>query len=176
MSLHHYQVSLSILVEVREKDLNQQIHFDLAKLLDNLTDAVITYEQFEKLDYYPALSYLAESKAVSEELFELLNSACRITRLIAANLVQTKLQAAFSQIHITTAKHLAYHIPKVKPHQPDVRAALKYHYRPHLLYIDMDLSQIHKQAVADNYDKFSRHLVYRWLSEYFERIEVLPVK
>ena len=176
MTLHHYQASLSMSVETPAAALDQFIRFDLEKLLDALADAAIAYEKSEALDYYPALDYLVSGRAVSEELFERLNSACRMSRLIAVDLIQTKLKAAFSRTRVVAVNHPAYHIPRISPRKRDVRAALKRHYRPHLLHVNLQLSQIHKHSVAADYDRFSRHLVHRWLSECFERIEILSIE
>ena len=175
MPLHHCQITISMEVELPDHVVAAQLSFNLKHLAMRVAAAVVEREAVKTWGYYPAFDYLIDDGGITPELAETFNSACRAVAHSTTALIQQRLRAAFSRVHVIGLHHLAYNIPKVSPAAPDKKERLAVHYRPNTMHVELELSQIHKQPVSEAYENFARRLVYRWLADYFDRLEIISL-
>lgn len=175
--LHRYVLIASLSFEVPETLYTGLLSFAPQKLSDLLAKEVIAFEKQKQLGYFPALQYLFEKKAVSQELVDAYEIMCRCVEQISNDVFQRQLKNAFSQVQILNLHHCSYNLPPVLPRssQQHLRAALSKHYQPNQLIAEVELMQFHKRSEIDNYESFASHLIYRWLKEYLKQLTVTIV-
>ncbi len=66
----------------------------------------------------------------------------------------------------------AYNLPNVRYNEHNARDCLARHYTPNTIKLDLVLNIIQKREPKEGLDRFAKQLVYRWLREDFESIEI----
>lgn len=173
MALHYYRAGALLAVELKREALKSLLSINLDEMTDAIVDVAIEYESREKLDYFPAITHIAVAQGITEPWNVAFTHATRGIQMMVSQIVRDRLKAAFSEVRVVSVDNNAYHIPPVKPRKRHTRSALWNHYQLNLLRVEIEVAQIHKEEVNVDYDQFARHLIYRWLADSFDKLEVV---
>ena len=66
----------------------------------------------------------------------------------------------------------AYNLPNIRQNEHNALDCLARHYTPNTIKLDLVLNIIQNREPKEGLDRFAKQLVYRWLREDFESIEI----
>jgi len=166
-------VAISLLITVKLEDLDSHSAASSEVVGKELAGQIAGYEREKKLGYYPALEFFQESAIIIEQdlLDAVDNLAWLATRLVREE-VRKQLRPIFSSLRFDTMQNLVYTMPRVRPGKPGSIEKLTEHFTPNKVRLEMTAKIVNRDGVEKDLKRYTSHLVFRWLKEHFESIEV----
>ncbi|MCK5360476.1 MAG: hypothetical protein KAJ95_07605 [Gammaproteobacteria bacterium] len=166
-------VSVSLIVAVKLEDLDSHSAAASELVGKELARQISIYERDEKLGYYPALEFFqASATSVDKDLLDAVdNLAWLATRLVREE-VRKHLRPIFSSLRFDAMQNLIYTMPKARPGKLGSAVELSRHFTPNKVRVELTANIINRDEIDKDLKRYTSHLVFRWLKEHFESIEI----
>lgn len=175
-TLYHNRVALSLRVKVAEDVIEQHMPVSVEVVGQHLAREVSEFARRERLGYYPALSYFEEHGGIDPELVETARNVAWLSAQLVRDEVRTRLRPVFSNIRVEGVQSLAFTMPPVRPRHPNALISLTRHLTPDEIKLDLVVTMIQKRAGGESLERFTRHVVKRWLAKSFDAVEVTSAR
>ncbi len=165
------RVSLALTAQLPEHVFERHLPASPACVGDELAEAVHAYVMREHLGYYPALDFFQQQGGLDPALLNAADSISWFTASQVTEEVRRKLRPVFASLNSESVQTLAFTLPPVRPGQPNCLEQLARHYTPDTVKILLTVGIFQKRD-NDQLARWATHLVYRWLKDSFESMEV----
>ncbi len=166
-------VSISLLITVRLEDLDSHSAAAAAVVGEELAKQVASYEKENRLGYYPAMDYFQDSeRGVDAELLNAADNLAWLATKLVREEVRKHLRPIFSSLRFDSMQNLIYTMPRARPGKQAAQQELAAHFTANKVRVELTAQIINKDDVEKDLKRYTSHLVYRWLKEHFESIEV----
>lgn len=166
-------VAISLLITVRLEDLDSHSAAASEVVGKELARQIASYEKENKLGYYPALEFFQEnSTAVDTDLLDAVDSLAWLATKLVREEVRKRLRPIFSSLRFDTMQNLVYTMPKARPGKEESIEKLTEHFTPNKVRLELTARIVNRDEVEKDLKRYTSHLVFRWLKEHFEAIEV----
>jgi len=173
VSLHLNKATLSLLVQLPEQIFSRHLPASPQIVGETLAEQVLAYVRERQLGYYPALDYFRDyPDAVDPDLLDAAEHIAWFACTQARGEIQRKLRPVFASLSFQSIQSPAFAMPAVRAHHANAAQALVRHYTPDSAKVVLQVNSIQKSAEQEAMAKWASHLVYRWLKDSFERIEI----
>jgi hypothetical protein len=139
-----------------------------------LAAMVDAYRREHELGYYPAIEFFRQVESFDQNLIDDTERiAWAVTRL-AREQIQSRLRPVFSTVRFRAIQTEAFSLPPVLPGQPASYERLIGHYTPNRLKLELQVSLLSKEGDGrrDAMQGYARKMIYRWLSDIFDEVEI----
>ena len=175
-TLHFARIAVTLKLKLPAAALQQYLPVPLESLGLKVARQVDGFVQQRNLGYYPALDFFQLQGGVDDYLLSALQEVANLAQGFAATEIESSLQPIFSAVTIGGAQCLAYAMPTVRPGGVDAVEELARHYTPVLLKFEIMVTLIQRQEPPEGIERAAKHMVYRWLSEVFEEVEITSAR
>jgi hypothetical protein len=175
-SIHIARIAVTLKLKLPAPALQQYLPVPLETLGGKIARQVDAFVKQRDLGYYPALDFFQLQGGVDEYLLSAVQEVANLAQGFAATEIESSLQPIFSSVSIGTAHCLAYAMPTVRPGQTGAVEELARHYTPVLLKFEIMVTLIQRHEPPEGIEKSAKHMVYRWLSEVFEEVEITSAR
>jgi hypothetical protein len=165
---------VGLLLKVPEETLLRHLACSPSRLGWELAKEIDSYVREQSLGYYPALEYFRKVDAIDKDLLDSADQVSWLMSKLARVEVQVKLRPIFSKVQFQSVQTLAFTMPPVRPNQAKALDKLAAFYTPTTVKLELVLSMIRKDSdtAERKVETYARKMVYRWLRESFESVEV----
>jgi hypothetical protein len=165
---------VSLLLKVPEESLSRHLPHTPSRIGWELARAVDAYVRAESLGYYPALEHFRNVDIIDKNLLDSADQMAWLMSKLAREEVQVKLRPIFSKVQFQSIQTLAFTMPPVRPNQENALEKLAQFYTPTTVKLELVLSMIRKDSdtAERKVETYARKMVYRWLRDTFESVEV----
>ena len=167
------RVVISLIITVKPEDLDSHSAAATEVVGKELARQIASYEKEKKLGYYPALEFFQDTAStVDADLLDAVdNLAWLATRLVREE-VRKRLRPVFSSLRFDAMQNLVYTMPKVRPGKAGSKEMLVQHFTPNKVRLELTAGIVNRDGLEKDLKRYTSHLVFRWLKEYFQNIEV----
>lgn len=166
------KVALTLVVKVPRNVMDRHLPASPDVVGGELARQVHAYVQRQELGYYPALEFLQEQGAVDAELLAAADHIAWFVSSVAREEMQRKLRPVFSNLTFQSVQSLAFTMPGVRPNQLNAVRDLAGHYSLDTVKLTITVSSFQTRDDPEATRKWARHLLWRWLRDSFESLEV----
>lgn len=171
MKITNVSISLIITVKLEGMDSHSAASADVVG--KELAKQVAAYEKENHLGYYPAMEYFQDSdRGVDAELLNAADNLAWLANKLVREEVRKRLRPVFSSLRFDAMQNLLYTMPRVRPGKPAAQQQLAKHFTANKVRLELTAQIINKDGVEKDLKRHTSHLVYRWLKDHFESIEV----
>ena len=165
---------VGVLLKVPEDALSRHLPASPSRIGRALAIAIDSYVRVHSLGYYPALDYFREIDAIDKNLLDSADSIAWLMSKLVREEVQIKLRPIFSKVQFQTIQTQAFAMPPVRPNDSEAVEKLSSYYSPNTIKIELVLSMIRRDSdtAERKVETYARKMVYRWLRDSFESVEV----
>ena len=167
---HKVEATLHVLIEKRE--FERHVPTSSTHTAQELAKQVVEYEQENKLGYYPALSYLEETQAISHPLYVQLERLSWVLAQHVREVITEHLRPLYANMKFNRLQCLAFTLSKVRSKESNAIELLEQHYVPNAFIIDLEVSVLQKHDIKDVIARFVSKQMTRNLCPHFEQVEV----
>lgn len=166
-------VAISLIIVVKPEDLDSHSAAATEVVAKELARQIAIYEKDKNLGYYPALEFFQDTATtVDADLLEAVdNLAWLATRLVREE-VRKRLRPIFSSLRFDTMQNLVYTMPKARPGKTGSTEKLIQHFTPNKVRLELTAKIVNRDGPGKDLKRYTSHLVFRWLKEHFDSIEV----
>lgn len=165
---------VGLLLKVPEETLMRHLACSPARVGWELAKEIDAYVREQSTGYYPALEYFRNVSAIDKDLLDSADQVAWLMSKLAREEVQIKLRPVFSAVQFQTVQTLAFTMPPVRPNQARAIEKLAAFYTPTTVKLELVLSMVRKDSDTAEHkvEGYARKMVYRWLRDSFESVEV----
>ena len=168
------QISLTLRLKLSASILHQHVSALPEKAGEALAIAVDKYSNENNLGYYPAIDYFEQLEPFDKGLIEVIEKLSWQVSKFTRQEIQKRLRPIFATVKFQSVQTEAYSLPGVRPGQKAALERLSEHYTPDTFKVELKLSMLRKESdqregAAEGY---ARKMMFRWLGDLFESIEV----
>ncbi len=166
-------VAISLIITVKPEDLDSHSSAAAEVVGKELARQIANYEKDKKLGYFPAMEFFQETRTtVDADLLDAADSLAWLATRLVREEVRKRLRPIFSSLRFDTMQNLMYTMPKARPGKPGSTEKLIQHLTPNKVRLELTARIVNRDEVEKDLKRYTSHLVFRWLNEHFESIEV----
>jgi hypothetical protein len=166
-------VAISLIVAVKLEDLDSHSSATAEVVGKELAGQIASYEREHKLGYYPALDFFQDTATtVDVDLLDAVDSLAWLTTRLVREEVRKRLRPIISSLRFDTMQNLVYTMPRARPGKAASKEELIQHFTPNKVRLEMTAKFVNRDEVEKDLKRYTSHLVFRWLKDHFESIEV----
>jgi hypothetical protein len=168
------QTGLTLRLKLSASALHQHVSILPEKAGKELAMAVDKFSNEKNLGYYPAIDYFEQVESFDKGLVETIEQLSWQVSKFARQEIQKRLRPIFATVKFVSVQTEAYALPGVRPGQESALERLSEHYTPDTLKVELRLSMLRKESDQrkDAAEGYARKMMFRWLGDLFESIEV----
>ncbi len=171
--LHFSNIALHLRLKLPTSALRSEVAANPEIVGQTLADAVIAFERKHRLGYYPALDFYRSQTDFDAELLNAIDGIAWIACQMAHKEVVRSLRGAFSRVSIDSIQSAVHLLPPVRPNQLNAAFKLAQHFTPDSVKLVVNVSVLQRHAGQEGLTGYTRKMAWKWLTEKFERVEVL---
>lgn len=167
-------ISLILRLTVPEEILQRHLNTSPEKVGEELALVIDKYSREHKLGYYPAIEFFRQVAEIDQGLIENADQIAWVVSKVAREEVQSRLRPIFSTVKFQSVQTEAFALPTVRPNLPSAFDQLVKHCTPDTVKLELLVSMLRKDNDQRGYaaEAYARKMIYRWLKNVFENIEV----
>ncbi len=169
-------VALTVVVRVPQEIMERHLPASPDVVSGELAREVHAYVLREGLGYYPALDFLQQQGAIDAELLDAADNIAWFVSGVAREEIQRRLRPVFSRLSFDSVQSVAFALPAVRPGHPNALHDLELHYRLDRVKLALTASSFQTRDDPEATRKWARHLLWRWLKDAFESLEVTSAR
>lgn len=171
-------VSVSMMLQLPQVQSVGPISMTARDVGERLAEAVDARARSDRLGYYPALEYFENTGKLDDELIETARNMSWNNSKLARETIEKRLKPIFSSVKFQSIQTVAFNMPTIRPNNRDAFVNLVRHYTPDVIRVDLLVSMIRREndRRRDGAEGYARKMMFRWLSESFENIEITSSK
>ncbi|MEJ2344987.1 MAG: hypothetical protein P8090_06185 [Gammaproteobacteria bacterium] len=176
-TIHIIRVAMTALLRVPERVLEERLVASPVIVGEELARQVSDYVRREQLGYYPPLDFFEKvDDGIDGDLRDSVQGIAWFVTNVVRSEVQHRLRAAFSSVHISDLRLLAFTMPAVRPNHPNALHDLSRHYTPDTAKLSLEVSTIEKRPDIEGLERLAEHKLHRWLDRHFATVEITSAK
>lgn len=167
-------IALTVRLKISDKAVWQHLPASASKVGRELADFVDRYCRDHQLGYYPAIEYFRQVPEANQELIDDAEKLAWEVSKKAREQLQSRLRPVFSSVKFRSVQTESFAIPPVRPSQPSAFEQLAAHYTPDRVRVELLASLLRKDKDlrGDAMEGYARKMIFRWLSDIFDDVEV----
>lgn len=170
--VYFIKVAVTALIKIPRDILEQNMAASPGVVGEELARQINEYVKREKLGYYPALDYFADSDAIDHDLVDTAHGIAWVVTELLRSELRARLRPAFSHVDIEDLQMMAFTLPGVRPKRANALRDLARHYTPDVVKVTLYITSIERQASVKGFEKLAQHKVLRWLQPHFDEVKV----
>ena len=173
--MHIEKIQITLNLGLPEAIMQKHLSCSPSQVGEQLAGAVHDCVEREQMGYYPALDYFKGHADFDETIITHAEQlSWRVCKLMRQE-VQGRLGPIFSSLKFKAVHSTAFTLPAVRPKQANALEGLAQHYTPDMVKMELLVSMILRDndRREDNSQAYVRKMIFRWLGELFDRIEIL---
>jgi hypothetical protein len=170
-----YKAALTFTVTLSPHWLEQFIGGIALTVGPALADSVDRYTRGQRLGYYPAFGFLADTGAIDRDLLDALEEVANVVREYAYREVRRQLHTVFPIVRFESIQVLAFMLPPVRPQRPNALALLARHYTPDVVKFNLGITaRLDEAAVRPG--RVIAHQAIALLEDHFAAVSLLSTR
>ena len=172
------KVLVTIDVQLKPDVLQQYLPRSANVIGKALAQIAEQHQHENNTGYYPVIDFFKSLDGVDPDLITSAEQVAWLVSKLARETIQSKLRPIFSSVSFQSIQTLAFSMPKVRPNQKDAIEQLAKHYTPDSVKIELVLTMMRRDSDEndDRAEPYARKMMFRWLENAFESIEVTNSK
>ncbi|MGV6815990.1 MAG: hypothetical protein ACWA44_01815 [Thiotrichales bacterium] len=142
---------------------------------EHMASALIDFERENRLGYFPAMDYLRGRNDFDPELINAVDGLAWVACQQVRTTTIKRLRPAFTQVEVDSIQSDVHLMPSARPRQPNAFLELAQHFTPDSVRIVLRASLLQKRTEREGLEGYARKMTSKWLSDYFETVEVIQV-
>jgi hypothetical protein len=167
-------IALTLRLTLADKDVWQGLPAAARQVGSELAGFVDRYCREHQLGYYPAIEYFRQVTEADQKLLDDAEQlAWDVSKKVREQL-QSRLGPVFSTVKFRTVQTEAFALPPVRPGRSSAFEQLVSHYTPNRVRVELRVSLLRKDSDQriDAMEGYARKMVFRWLGDIFDDVEV----
>ena len=166
--------TLLLRLKLSDKPIWQHLPSSAEKVGRELAERIDRYCRDHELGYYPAIEFFRQVADFDQALIDDVEQIAWSASKLAREQIQKRLRPVFSTVKFRSVQTEAFGLPPVRPGRSGSLEKLAEHYTPNRIKVELQVSSLRRESDdrGDAMEGYARKMIYRWLSDIFEEVEV----